>query len=144
MPESSELHEARRLLSVFEQNSGKPEGIIALAEALAVISDLRDSTDKERERRVADNLFKTYAQKAEEHAQTLLANLDSIQDDDLEHWYEVMHEFVIEPGALPATFAEKKNELITSLGKRIFKRVSAYEQQLFLSKLRSIALKQKE
>lgn len=134
MPESNELHEARRLFRAFEQNLRKPEGINALAEALVIISDLRDNAEEEWERKVADNLFNTYAQKAVEHAQNLLADLDSIPDDDLEHWHDVMHEFVLDSLALPEAFLEKKKELISSLIKRIFQRMPPSEQRKFLAR----------
>jgi len=135
MSESEDIREIRRHFNNFENNVQKPEGLASLADALAAIFDIRENSAIDDDKRKAENLFKTYSRRAENHAQFLIDNLDSFTDNELENWYDVMKYFTDEVDAPTETFTKRMNVLIVSVAKRVYKNLSPQEQRNFLREL---------
>lgn len=135
--ESPELQQARRLLDSFEQHPQEPDGLRALAEALPELSDLAQSSPTQRESKVASNLLGTYARMAEEHANRLLADFDSIPDNNLEQWHDVMGQFEEASEVLPESFRKTRSILIRRLVDRLFGQMSPLQRKAFLAKWQS-------
>jgi hypothetical protein len=136
-PESSELQQARHLLASFEQHPTEPDGLRALADALPELSDLAESSLNDHERTVAGNLLTTYARRAEERANQLLADFESIPDEDLEQWHDVMRQFEEASRALPESFGKTRATLIRRLVERLLGQLSPSERKALLAKLQS-------
>ena len=135
--ESTELQQARRLLASFEQHPTEPNGLGALADALPELSDLAESSSDEHERTIAGNLLATYARKAEERANRLLADFESIPDDDLELWHDVMGQFEEASQALPESFGKTRATLIRRLVDRLLRQMSPSERKVLLKEFQS-------
>jgi len=136
-PESQELQAARRLLASFGRRPSEPDGIRALAEALRELSDLAQFSSNERERTVAGNLLRTYARKGEARANELLADFDSIADDEVEAWHDVMREFEQSSHAVPESFRDAAFALIRRLIDRLLGQMSPAQRKVFKAKLQS-------
>ena len=79
----------------------------------------------------------TYARKAEERCDQLLADFDSIPDDDIEQWHEAMLLFEDCSEVLPESFRQKRSRLTVLLFERFLKQLSPTERDALLRKLRS-------
>jgi hypothetical protein len=133
-PESRELTAARRSLETFEQGPDTPAALGALAVAVETLVNLCESSSDEVEQKIARNLLATYARKAEERADQLLTDFDSIPDEDVKHCHDVMDEFGGASAMLPESFRVKRNDLLSRLVRRLVAPLTPYERQKQLQK----------
>jgi hypothetical protein len=104
---------------LFERTASDPEGVSHLADGLSLLLDLVHDPPSEREGRVAGNLFKTYSRRAESLADQLLANVEQLPDESLEHWFNVMDEFDNQDLPVSKDFQRKKVAFVHAMIERL-------------------------
>jgi hypothetical protein len=92
--EPSTVTEARALLSQFESQMDRPEGLAHLSEALSLLADVRDAASSTHLVKLVSNIvFSSYATKLQKVYVSLGERSPSIHNDILGHWIKVHTEF---------------------------------------------------
>ena len=101
MPEPNELIKARALLSQFEAQMDRPEGLTPLSDALSLLASIRDDATSEHLVQLASNIVLAYAAKLQAVFETLGKRNPSIHNETLNHWIKVYQEFESSGFAMP-------------------------------------------
>ena len=128
--ETKELTEARALLARFEAEMHKPEGIVHLSDALALLADVRDAGGSDKATEIASNIVMAYARKAYRAVENL-AREPIVHIEVVEHWHKVFREFEQAGFSLPPEMASAQFTLL-------LKKMSPSERQVLLQKLQAL------
>ena len=127
--ETKEMTEARALLARFEAEMHKPEGIVHLSDALALLADVRDAGESDKAKEIASNIVMAYARKAHRAVENL-ARETIVHIEVVEHWHRVFREFEQAGFPLPPEIASAQFTLL-------LKKMSPSERQVLLEKLQA-------
>lgn len=128
--EMKEMTEARALLARFEAEMHKPEGIVHLSDALALLADVRDAGASDKATEIASNIVMAYARKANRAVENL-AREPIVHIEVVEHWHKVFREFEQAGFALSPEIASAQFTLL-------LKKMSPSERQVLLEKLQAL------
>jgi hypothetical protein len=128
--EPREIGEARALLEKFETYMHKPEGIVHLSEALALLADVRESGASEGITQLTSNIVLAYARKANQAVEHL-AREPVVHIETVAHWQKVFAEFEQSGVSLPS-------EITTAWSRLLLKKMTPSERQSLLEKLQAM------
>jgi hypothetical protein len=109
--EPKELAEARALLARFEADMARADSMGHLADALALLADIRDSEASTSYAQLAENVALSYSRKVHARVEALLSGEPLIHWDTLNHWEAVFAEFERSGFVLPQETVETRSRL---------------------------------
>jgi len=135
--ESKDLTEARVLLSKFEVEIERSEGLIHLAEALSLLADVATDATSVELKQTCSNVASAYAKKVQAKVQPLLTPEPSVDRETGDHWLRVFSEFERSGFALPSAVTECHSELFVRKSAHVMRLMSPSERERLLQRLQA-------
>lgn len=136
--ESNGLDEARALLTRFEAEMERGEGLMQLSEALALLSYIRAESASELEKQMASNISLSCLENVRARVESGFSRESPVRIESIEEWLKIFLEFEAFGFALPQDVAETQSMLLTEKVKREIALMSADEKKELVERLRGL------
>ena len=135
--EPGDLTEARRLLSKFEAEIERSEGLARLLEALSLLADVAMDATSTELKQTCSNIVSTYARKVEAKVHPLLTQESPVYRETVDHWLRVFSEFARSGFALPSKVTECHSKLSARQVKQIVEEMSPSQAERLFQLLKA-------
>jgi hypothetical protein len=130
--EPKDLTEARMLLSKFEVEIERSEGLVHLSEALSLLANVATDATFVELKQTCANVASAYARKVQAKVQLLLTQEPLVDWETEDHLLRVFSEFERSGLALPSAVTECHSELFVRKIEYLMGRMSPAERERYL------------